>query len=66
MLVQTIRKVLVKSQDSSEENLKNKKSRKIVLGWHGQGKQVKEIVLNWSLSLTILQFKVVLVEGLPW
>jgi len=55
MLVQTIRKVLVKkSQDSSEENLKNKKSRKIVLGWHGQGKQVKEIVLNWSLSLTIL------------
>ena len=54
MLVQTIRKVLVKSQDSSEENLKNKKSRKIVLGWHGQGKQVKEIALNWSLSLTIL------------
>ena len=41
MLVQTIRKVLVKSQDSSEENLKNKKSRKIVLVWHGQGKQVK-------------------------
>ena len=57
MLVQTIRKVLVKkSQDSSEENLKNKKSRKIVLGWHGQGKQVKEIISHEVMGLDAMIF----------